>query len=152
MLRPHDDHPQHFDRDKVGTAPKQISAMSGLLSIGFLIYWFSRPKRQQELEEPKSFSDALQDRAHDIMQKCKTPREIRRFLNYLRLVVTPAEDQMSDSIQSLRAIISSFDADLVTLATKGISQSGDVNQDCVDFFKRQCELFGLDPETFAPIQ
>jgi len=142
-----------FDRDKVGFEGGRWLAIgiSSLVAAGFLIYWFSRPKRPEEAEDPTTFGDALELRSGEILNRWKTPREVRRFLNYLRLVATTTDERSSESIQGLRGRIGDFDQRLVDLATRGIAdeQMGD---EVEAFYVKQCDLFGLDPKTFQPLE
>jgi hypothetical protein len=107
--------PPEWDRDKVGAEQGRWLAigLSALIALGFLIYRFSRPKRPEEAEDPTTFTDALQEHSEEILAKCRTPREVRRFLNYLRLVATPTDDRSDESIQGLREKYLDFDTRLV---------------------------------------
>ncbi len=77
--------------------------------------------------------------SEDIVTKCGTPREVRRFLNYLRLVAAPNDEPSREGIQNLRERISDFDAQLVQLATKeaGIEASSDPVR---SFYLKQCAI------------
>jgi hypothetical protein len=144
-----------FDRDKVGADEGRWLAigLASLIAVGFLVYRFSRPKQPEEAEDPTSFTDALQARSEEILGKCGTPREVRRFLNYLRLVATPTDERSGQSIQGLRARFSTFDRRLVDMATGRASHEDQASADAVEtFYMDQCEMFGLDPKTFQPLE
>jgi hypothetical protein len=112
-------------------------------------YWFSRPKRQVEAQDPTTFADALETLSEDILKKCGTPREVRRFLNYLRLVAAPNDEPSREGIQELRKRIGDFDARLVELATLG-TETKPGPDEVEGFYLKQCQIFGIDPETFLP--
>jgi hypothetical protein len=72
--------------------------------------------------------------------RCETPREMRRFLNYLRLVAAPDDPGASPSIG---------EASLVRLAAQGLANSKEEPK-AIKLFKERCDMFGLDPQTFTP--
>ncbi|MFC5860705.1 YCF48-related protein [Acidicapsa dinghuensis] len=140
-----------IDRDEVGWEGGKwvIGGTAVLLAAGFLIYWFSRPKQQAEAEDPQSFAEALREKSGSILENCRAPREVRRFLNYLRLVAGQAGESSTESAEGLRKRFKDFDRQLVALAT---NTGHDAELDVRRFYESQCELFGLDPATFRPIE
>jgi photosystem II stability/assembly factor-like uncharacterized protein len=142
-----------WNRDSVGAEQGRWLAigLGSLITVVSLVYWFSRPKQPEEAEDPTTFSDALQERSEEILAKCNTPREVRRFLNYLRLVATPTDEESDESIQGLRQKYAEFDRRLVRLAAQGPNRAdGSEDDDIERFYMTQCQMFGLDPETFSP--
>jgi hypothetical protein len=95
--------------------------------------------------------EALDDRSEDILNKCGTPREVRRFLNYLRLVAAPNDEPSREGIHELRKRIRNFDARLVELATRGAGEKP-ASDEVESFYLKQCGIFGIDPETFLPLE
>jgi hypothetical protein len=90
-----------FDRDNIGFEGKWWAiGISSAIAAVFLVYWFSRPKRQAEAHDPTTFAEALENRSEDILKKCGTPREVRRFLNYLRLVAAPNDEPSREGFRS----------------------------------------------------
>ncbi|MEG9437564.1 hypothetical protein JAO29_15545 [Edaphobacter sp. HDX4] len=141
-----------YDRDKIGASGGRWLAiiLSTAVAFIFLVYRLSRPRRPEEAKDPETFSKALQSHSQDIFDTSKTTREVRRFLNYLRLVATPTSETSKDSIQDLRENIPKFDEQLVELATG--AKIPKVNDWVSDFYRKQCELFVLDPTTFRPLE
>jgi hypothetical protein len=91
----------------------------------------------------------LKDRGDAIFRRCESPREVRRFLNYLRLVATGSGDGSGDPLEKLREDRSGIvDRELVDLAACG-PRPGDPSE-VQKYFEDQCDFFGLDPETFVP--
>jgi hypothetical protein len=142
-----------FDRDKFWFEGKWLATViSSLVAASFLIYWFSRPKRPSEAQDPTTFAEALEARSENILEKCKTPREVRRFLNYLRLVAAPSNDSTFESIQALRRRLTDFDRQLVDLATQVVPAQAPAENAVKKFYFDQCAIFGLDPKTFLPLE
>jgi hypothetical protein len=115
------------------------------------IYWFSRPKHIEEARDSDEFSKALRDQAEEIFERNPSPREVRRFLNYLRLVATEARVMGKESLRGKYP--KTFDRNLVDLASTGeTSQTAgpDERSEMIAFFEEQCLRFGLDPKTFSP--
>lgn len=96
-------------------------------------------------------ADALEAGSEDILEKCNTPREVRRFLNYLRLVAAPNDEPSREGIQELRHKIGDFDARLVKFATKGGGEEAKADE-VGKFYLTQCAIFGIDPKTFLPLE
>jgi hypothetical protein len=142
-----------FSRDKFWFEGEWLAiGISSLIASSFLIYRFSRPKRPKEAQDPTTFADALEARSENILVKCKTPREVRRFLNYLRLVAAPNDDSSLESIQALRQRFPSFDRLLVDLATQAIGSAPASEDEIKKFYFDQCAIFGIDPNTFLPLE
>jgi hypothetical protein len=78
--------------------------------------------------------------------------EVRRFLNYLRLIATASGEKQKDDITALREVYpGKVDADLVDLAVLGaMPNAGREGGAVKKYFEAQCDLFGLDPKTFMP--
>ena len=122
----------------------------GLLAI---LYWFSRPRIIVEAVDSDSFTKALEDKSDKIFDHYRSPREVRRFINYLRLVATPSGQNDSNAIAELRSKNSGYvDPLLVTLAVQGIDKEKSNPTLVEKYFIGQCELFGLDPQTFEPLE
>jgi hypothetical protein len=120
-----------------------------LLVVG--VYWFSRPKHVEEARDSKEFSDALRDRADEIFERNPSPREVRRFLNYLRLVATEARVMGKELLRDKYP--ESFDQNLVDLASTGnagATSSPEERSEMTTYFEEQCLRFGLDSKTFSP--
>lgn len=122
-----------------------------LLVTGALYYWFNLPRKVEEAQDVDSFTKALRIYSKEIFEKCGSPREARRFLNYLRLVATGSGQKEGDDLRNLRMKYhDQFDLGLVALAvtgdTDGIGEISEVRQ----YYKAQCDLFGLDERTFQP--
>jgi photosystem II stability/assembly factor-like uncharacterized protein/predicted small integral membrane protein len=119
-----------------------------------LAFWCSRPKHREQAHDVQSFGEALERHVERICSRCGSPREVRRFLNYLRLVATGSEAENSDDIRTLRKRYGGLvDQYLVDLATIGRASGAGPEATAVnEYYHRQCDLFGLDPETFAPAE
>ena len=126
----------------------------GSIFIAAMVYWRSRPRRLEEAQDAEGFAEALKARGGDISRKCGSPREVRRFLNYLRLVATASGTGEKDDIKSLRENYpGDVDRDLVDLAALGaMPASGDAGEAVRKYFEAQCDLIGLDPKTFSPTE
>ena len=126
--------------------------LPALIAILFLAYWFSRPRRVEETQDAESFAEALEARSEEIFIKCKSPREVRRFLNYLRLIATGPISREGDISVSLRERYpKTFDAGLVDMASMGtIPEAGREGAEIERYYRAQCDVFGLDPKTFQP--
>jgi hypothetical protein len=109
----------------------------------------SRPKEIERAMDSKPFSEALDGMAPEIQKRCGTPREVRRFQNYLRFLAA-----WDDSAS--RPQIDGLEADLVRLAATGTKSDGkdrsDIPREAIDFFVDQCKMLGLDPNTFQPVE
>jgi hypothetical protein len=82
-----------------------------------------------------------------ILRKHKTPRELRRFQNFVRFLAA-ADD--SDR----RVSIPNFAGQLVRLAAVGTEDGRmpvDIDSRVVEFYKSECQMLGLDPSSFRPI-
>jgi hypothetical protein len=121
------------------------------LTFGLLVYRFTRPKSVEETRDTEAFTRALKSRSDDIFKRCGTPREVRRFLNYLRLIATESR-KSKDGKSSLRERYGdAFERDLIDLASTGrMPDAGAEGADVEAYFKEQCSRFGLDPKTFLP--
>jgi hypothetical protein len=143
-------------KSKTFDLPQALLAIGipALVAFAFAIYWFSRPRRLQGARDAESFSEALEARSEEIFRRCESPREVRRFLNYSRLIATASEQKEERDVNSLRERYpESFDRHLVDLATMGcIPNAGLEGRDIEQYFKSQCTLFGLDPKTFQPAE
>jgi len=126
--------------------------LPGLIALAALNYWLSRPRRTEEVQDTESFAEALKARGEEIFKRCESPREVRRFLNYLRLIATASGAKQKDDIEALREEYpGKVDSDLIDLAAMGaMLDAGPEGQAVQDYFEAQCDLFGLDPKTFAP--
>ncbi|HEY6390784.1 MAG TPA: hypothetical protein VIX89_05880 [Bryobacteraceae bacterium] len=79
-----------------------------------------RPRRLEEVQDAESFSEALKARREDIFKRCESSREVRRSLNYLRLIATASGAKQKDDIEALsKEYPSKVDGDLVDLAAMG---------------------------------
>jgi hypothetical protein len=124
----------------------------GVLILAGLIWWFSRPRRMEEAQDAPSFATALEKRVNEICERFDSPREVRRFLNYLRLVATGAGMEQEGDINQLRKKFGGdVDRDLVDLAVLGRTTVAGAEAEAVEeYYRKQCELFGLDPWKFEP--
>jgi len=140
-----------IDRNAVGVLwnHRLTVAVPALIAVFFLILFFSRPKELEKAVDSKTFSEALDKMAPAIQERCGTPREVRRFQNYLRFLAAWDDSATRPKAEGL-------EAGLVELAATGIrTAEGDVRSDIarsvIEFFSQQCEMLGLDPDTFQPI-
>ena len=120
------------------------------LAVGALFYWFNRPRTIEEAKDARTFTAALEEYSNQIFLKYESPREARRFLNYLRLVATTSGQGERDTLKNLREMYpSQFDRGLVSLAAAGADSQGTPSA-VKQYYSEQCELFGLDEKTFLP--
>jgi photosystem II stability/assembly factor-like uncharacterized protein len=139
-----------IDRDRIGVLwnHRLTIAVPLVIALFFLVRLLRRPKEMEKAVDSKSFTDALGKMAPAIQQRCGTPREVRRFQNYLRFLAA-----WDDS--AARPQVADLEADLVELAATGIRMKDgkdrtDIPRNVIDFFSRQCDMLGLDPNTFRP--
>jgi photosystem II stability/assembly factor-like uncharacterized protein len=134
------------------------SSFRNVLSVGLplffaivaLLYWFNLPREVEQAVDVDTFTEALEAYSAEIFWKCESPREARRFLNYLRLVATGSGQKDTDILKELRQKYGGqFDRDLVALAVSGTAASTS-NSEVEQYYKAQCELFGLNENTFKP--
>jgi photosystem II stability/assembly factor-like uncharacterized protein len=132
------------DRNRVGTwwSSRLTIGTASLMALVFLVIVFRRPKEPEKAMDSKEFSQALREMAPYVYQRTRTPREMRRFLNYLRLVSAP-DDPADGHTASIG------EAALVRLAAGGTLEAAE-NPDAVRLFEERCDLFGLDPKSFTP--
>jgi photosystem II stability/assembly factor-like uncharacterized protein len=122
-----------------------------LLGAGALLYRFNQPRKVEEAKDADTFTAALEVYSERIFAKYRTPREARRFLNYLRLVATGSGQKEGDALKNLRMRYPDrFDHDLVGLAVLGGVDTLGEDSEVKQYYRGQCELFGLDPTTFRP--
>ena len=119
-----------------------------LVALAVLIRLRSAPKEMEKAVDSPAFSEALNKAAPAIQERCITPREVRRFQNYLRFLA--AWDDSSE-----RPAIADLEAHLVDLAACGYRTPdghlrNDIPPEAIDFFTKQCHMLGLDPDTFRP--
>jgi hypothetical protein len=127
-----------------------LGPLAIVLLVVFL-YRRSRPKDREQAYDSKSFADALEQQVEKICSKCDSPREVRRFLNYLRLIATTDTEHAGDISLLRKTYGGCVDRYLVDLATTGSSPGVSIESTAVEeYYKNQCDLFGLDPRTFAP--
>jgi photosystem II stability/assembly factor-like uncharacterized protein len=124
-----------------------IPALLGLLA---LIAILARPANLDQAEDDPKFKDALVDHTEAIFKLYQSPRELRRLLNYLRLVAARTGQEKTDEGQKLRAEYSDFDKLLVGLAVRKESAGPRVPKKIQEYYEGQCAIFGLDPSTFEP--
>ena len=143
---------QEVDRNSVGVTwgHRLTIALPLLIVLIFLVRLLGRPKEIEQAKDSKPFSEALDEMAPCIQERCGTPREVRRFQNYLRFLAAWDESATRPKVDGL-------EADLVYLAATGIkSRDGnrrtDIPGEVIDFFSEQCDMLGLDPNTFRPIE
>jgi len=79
---------------------------------------------------------------------------VPKFLNLLRLVATGSDRAQEGDINQLRSKFGgAVDRDLVDLAVLGKMTIGGEERAAVEeYYRRECELFGINPGTFAPIE
>jgi hypothetical protein len=121
-----------------------------LIVLVVAVRYFSRPKEIEKAVDSESFSQALDEMAPAIQERCGTPREVRRFQNYLRFLAAQDNSVSRPQVEDL-------EAHLVALAAAGIkSPDGKYRSDipitAIHFFVEQCEMLGLDPATFQPVE
>jgi hypothetical protein len=141
-----------FDRNSVGARPLHqfIGYLGGGVALVFLLLLakvLGRPKEQEEARDTQDFLAALQQMTPTILRKHKTPRELRRFQNYVRFLAA-ADD--SDR----RVSIPNFAGQLVRIAAMGTKDGRmpvDIDSRVVEFYKSECQMLGLDPSSFRPI-
>jgi photosystem II stability/assembly factor-like uncharacterized protein len=116
-----------------------------LVAFLALIGWYHQPPSTEESKDADSFTMALEESSGQIFARCgKSPREARRFLNYLRLV---------GNDPTLRAKYGGeFDRSLVGLAVTGKLDDPQWIPEVKLYYEKQCKLFGLDPETFRSLR
>jgi hypothetical protein len=130
------------DRNRVGTlwSNRLTIGAAGLMALIFLVIVFRRPKEIEKAVDSKEFVETLQQMAEQVYKRNETPREMRRFLNYLRLVAAPDDPAKSQPAS---------EGGLVRLAATGLRDSQE-DESVVELFKERCDMFGLDPQTFTP--
>jgi hypothetical protein len=124
------------------------------IGVGLLAmrYWFSRPRKIMEAVDSDAFTKALEEKSDRIFDRYRSPREVRRFINYLRLVVMPSGQRDSDEIAALRTRnTASVDPLLVALAVDGVIQRNQIPRWWRGIPSGN-ELFGLDSQTFQPLE
>jgi photosystem II stability/assembly factor-like uncharacterized protein len=142
---------EEVDRDTVGVtwSHRLTIGIPLLIVLVFLVRLLGRPKEIEEAKDSKPFSEALDEMAPRIQERCVTPREVRRFQNYLRFLAAWDES-------ATRPKVNGLEAELVYLAALGIKSPDvkirDVPREVKEFFSEQCEMLGLDPDTFRPIE
>ena len=149
-----------------------ILAGVALIFVACTVFFlFSRPRVTEAARDSEAFIKALEANANQIWKKCDgSPREVRRLLNYLRLLaasstrVRPPRANTLDrlpwrkakmvapvltNVEKIRqADPDSFDAKLVNLALKPGTPSD--NEEIQRYFEEQCRMLGLSPKTFRP--
>jgi hypothetical protein len=130
------------DRNRVGTlwSNRLTIGTASLMALIFLVIVFRRPKEIEKAVDSKEFVETLQQMAEQVYKRNETPREMRRFLNYLRLVAAPDDPAKGQPAS---------EAGLVRLAATGLRDSQE-DESVVELFKERCDMFGLDPQTFTP--
>jgi len=143
---------EKIDRNAVGvTWSHWLQVLIPLLvGVTVLVRVRGVPKEMEKAVDSQAFSDALNEAAPSIQQRCGTPREVRRFQNYLRFLAAWDDSGATPHIENLEAY-------LVGLAACGIHspQGGlrtDLPPEAIDFFIQQCHMLGLDPATFRPAE
>jgi hypothetical protein len=138
-----------FEEDG-GTLRNLLSiGIPSALAVGALFYWFNLPRTIEEAKDAHTFTAALEAHSNQIFLKYDSPREARRFLNYLRLVATSGQGE-GDTLKNLRdKYADRFDQGLVSLAVTG-ADGTETPSEVSRYYKEQCELFGLDEKTFQP--
>jgi photosystem II stability/assembly factor-like uncharacterized protein len=138
------------DRDGVGVLwnHRLTIFIPVLIALLFLVRILRRPKEIEKAVDSKLFLDALDKMAPAIQQRCGTPREVRRFQNYLRFLAA-----WDDSAE--RPKNPYLEANLVDLAATGTKTNQgimrtDLDGQVIEFFSKQCDMLGLDPNTFRP--
>jgi hypothetical protein len=122
-----------------------------LLVVGGSFYWFNLPRQIEEARDADTFTQALEKYSEQIFKKYESPREARRFLNYLRLVATSSGQKEKDALKNLRIKYPDrFDLDLVSLAVLDGADSVGDDSEVKQYYKEQCGIFGLDEKTFQP--
>jgi hypothetical protein len=132
------------DRDTVGVAAAKrlILLVTGLGLLFAVVRIWRQPKNIPEARDSEAFRKALRDLAPEIQRRANTPREMRRFMNLLRFIAGP-----SDSDKPSEA--AGFEPQLVQLAARGVTtQKGEMDPRIIEYYRTQCELIGVDPETF----
>jgi len=126
-----------------------IPALLGLLA---LIARLARPANLDQAQDDPKFKDALVHYTDAIFKLHKSPREVRRLLNYLRLVAARTGQAETDQGQRLRGAHAEFDKTLVGMAVHDKSAALHSPADVRKFYEEQCAVFGLDPTTFEPME
>jgi photosystem II stability/assembly factor-like uncharacterized protein len=144
-------------RDYISAGENQWPWIFGPVAFALLVgllFWRSRPRHLEKAQDTQSFGQALERHVARICSRCESPREIRRFLNYLRLVATGGGSEQAEDISILRKKYGGVvDQLLVDLATAGREEGAGPEASAVqEYYRRQCDLFGLDPETFSPAE
>jgi photosystem II stability/assembly factor-like uncharacterized protein len=130
------------DWNPVDTMWSNLLTIGGvsLMALIFLVIVFRRPKEIEKAVDSKEFVETLKRMAKDVYKRNDTPREMRRFLNYLRLVAAPDDPAKGQPAS---------EAGLVRLAATGLFDSQE-DPSVIELFKERCDMFGLDPQTFTP--
>jgi len=126
-----------------------IPALLGMLA---LIARLARPANLDQAQDDPKFKDALVHFTDAIFKLHKSPREVRRLLNYLRLVAARTGQAETDQGQRLREAHAKFDEIMVGLAIHDKSGAEHPPADVRKFYEEQCAVFGLDPTTFEPLE
>jgi hypothetical protein len=106
-VRPEVSTQQHGPLDSQFSSGGSLKAPSWLLwcalggvatvSFGFLVIVWRRPKDDERAKDSQQFTEALGEVAGAIVTKCQTPREVRRFLNYLRIIAANDEPLVEET-------------------------------------------------------
>jgi photosystem II stability/assembly factor-like uncharacterized protein len=126
-----------------------IPALLGLLA---LIARLARPANLDQAQDDPKFKDALVHYTDAIFKLHKSPREVRRLLNYLRLVAARTGQAETDQGQRLREAHPKFDKIMVGMAVHDKSAAQHSPAEVRKFYEEQCAVFGLDPTTFEPME
>jgi len=129
----------------------EVAALPGSIIALFVSFVLSRPAGEFP-EVDQSFGQAIGQSSEEILRRCDSPREVRRFMNYLRLIATEPIEALKPGDEPLRLKFKGrFDLQLIQMAALGVAASNaEVEPEILDYFIRECDLFGLDPETFTP--
>jgi photosystem II stability/assembly factor-like uncharacterized protein len=104
--------------------------------------WFNRQPTTEESKDAETFTAALKRHSGKIFDRCESPREARRFLNYLRLIGNNKDLRNKYGER--------FDQDLVGMAVTRELDNPELIDSVKEYYVEQCNFFGLDPKTFEP--
>ncbi|MFC5861773.1 P-loop NTPase fold protein [Acidicapsa dinghuensis] len=127
-----------------------LIGIPSMLMLLALVARLTRPANLDQATEDPRFTRALVHHTKAIFDLYQSPREVRRLLNYLRLVAAKSGQGEIDQGQKLRDQHADFDEVLVGLALGGANAPALAAWEIRKYYKDQCGIFGLDPQTFLP--
>jgi len=115
-----------YDRNAIGLTAIHIvfplaCLFAGLIGLGYLLL---RRLPVADEKESNAFKAALEAGSLELVEALKTPREVRRFLNYLRLVTAPGDAGTKSRISAIRVRLAAAPLAPFVAAQTGIAPPG----------------------------